>query len=139
MPNPINSSAQDQEPIKKPIDEGAFEISLDEKKVEHIQEPEKTVEKPENNAGQELQTQRQLREKIENIELADHVKQQASAQANAITSLSEEEKMKSLLKAAKQKGVVYAVALAKKMNDPYILDMLHDALAKEGHYKEFLK
>lgn len=139
MSNPTNSSAQNQEPIKKPLEESAFEISLDEKKVESVQEKEEGIEKPENNSGQELQDQRQLREKIESIELADHVKQQASAQANAITSLSEEEKMKVLLKAAKDKGVVYAVSMAKKMNDPYILDMLHDTLAKEGHYKDFLK
>ena len=140
MVNPTNSSAQDQEPVPhKPTQESALEASLGEKKVESTDEVIKPIEKRENVAPQEAQTQKELRQKIESIELADDVKQQASAQANTITSLSEEEKMKTLLKAAKQKGVVYAVALAKKMNDPYILDMLHDTLAKEGHYKDFLK
>lgn len=140
MANPINSSSQDQEAVpQKPTQENALEVSLDEKKVDSAQEVQESVEKKEEVRDQEVRAQQQLRQKIENIDLADNLKQQASAQANTITSLSEEEKMKSLLKAAKQKGVVYAVSMAKKMNDPYILDMLHDALAKEGHYKDFLK
>ena len=38
---------------------------------------------------------------------------------------------------AKSKGVVYAVNVAKKMDDPFVLDKLHDNLAKEGYYKSF--
>lgn len=135
MANPINNPNQDQESVEKKPLEDAFEVLREEKTIDSAPTPEKNEE----SVGREFQVQRQLREKIENIELADDLKQQATVQANTITSLSEEEKMKSLLKAAKEKGVVYAVALAKKMNDPYILDMLHDTLAKEGHYKDFLK
>ncbi len=139
MANTMQNPTQDQSPVKKTTQEGDFEISLDEKKPDGVKEVEKTVEAKEVAPAQEITDQQQLRQKIESIDLTDHLKQQVSAQANAITSLSEEEKMKALLKAAKEKGVIFAVHMAKKMNDPYILDMLHDTLAKEGHYKDFLK
>lgn len=133
----MQPSTQNQEPEnKKPSQEHAFEVSLEEKKAEDSKE---VAEQREQVAPQEFQTQKQLRQKIENIDLADGLKQQASAQAGTAASLSGQEKMKVLLQAAKTKGVIYAVHMAKKMNDPYILDMLHDTLAKEGHYKEFLK
>ncbi len=137
MVNTPSSSAQDQEPKSgKTPEKNVFEILLDEKKVGDSGESEETVEQT---LGQEAKTHQQLRQKIESIDLTDALKQQASAQANTINLLDEEEKMKALLQAAKDKGVVYAVSMAKKMNDPYLLDKLHDTLAREGHYKEFLK
>ena len=44
-----------------------------------------------------------------------------------------------LLKIAREKGLVYAIQVAKKMNEPYLLDVLHDTLASEGFYKDFKK
>ena len=34
------------------------------------------------------------------------------------------------------KGVIYAVNVAKKMNDPFILDTFHDALVEGGYYED---
>lgn len=48
-----------------------------------------------------------------------------------------EEKVKKLVLVAQEKGVMYAVTMAKKMGDPYIMDMLHDSLAAQGLYKKF--
>lgn len=78
-----------------------------------------------------------VREKIEKTELDDSLKMQAAVHAQSIRSLDEEKKIKKLIDLAKVKGVVYAVNVAKKMDDPYVLDMLHDILAKEGYYKKF--
>lgn len=83
--------------------------------------------------------EKELRREIEKMDLDDSLKQQAQIQAQKIKNLGEEEKIKSLLKIAKLKGVIYSVNVAKKMDDPYILDTLHDILAKEGYYKKFLK
>ena len=47
--------------------------------------------------------------------------------------------IKKLLEIAREKGVVFAIKVAKSMNDPFLLDTLHDALAKEGYYKDFVK
>ena len=34
---------------------------------------------------------------------------------------------------------VYAVNVAKKSGDPFLLDLFHDVLAKDGNYKRILK
>jgi len=105
---------------------------------EALETPGMPVEKRELQAG-EINAQKELREKIEAIDLQAVQKTQASASGNDLSSLGQEEKIKKLLQLAKQKGVIYAVQVAKKMNDAYTLDMLHDLLAKEGLYKNFLK
>lgn len=95
------------------------------------------VEKKEEKITEEVL--RGVKDKIEKTDLDDKLKAQAQTQADDVKNLDEQNKLKNLLEIAKQKGVVYAVHVAKKMNDPYLLDALHDALAKEGHYKEFIK
>ena len=82
---------------------------------------------------------RQIREEIENIDLDDSLKLQIQSQSNKIQPLKEEKKLKKLLEIAKKKGVVFAINIAKKMANPYILDTFHDILVKEGYYKKFLK
>lgn len=55
-----------------------------------------------------------------------------------IEFLDEKEKIEHLLQLARDKGLVYAISVARKMNEPYLLDVLHDTLAREGFYKDFL-
>ena len=110
-------------------------ISLPKEIVEPLVEKER-VEAKENISEEKL---RALKNKIEKTDLDDVSAAQAQTQAQSVKSLQEEGKIKKLLAIAKSKGVVYAVAVAKKMNDPYVLDMLHDTLVKEGLYKQFLK
>ncbi len=85
----------------------------------------------------EVESHEKLRQEIEAMDVNDGLKPQVSQTAQDIKSNTPEEKIKKLLLIAQQKGVVYAVNVAKKMDDPYVLDMLHDALAKEGLYKKF--
>ncbi len=80
-----------------------------------------------------------LQEDVEGLDLADDVKKQANVTAQSIQSLTAQKKIEELLAMAKDKGVVYAIHVAKGMDDPYILDTLHDVLAKDGQYKKFLK
>lgn len=80
-----------------------------------------------------------VKEKLEIAALGESVKPQVQSQAQDLKDLDDEKKIKKLLELAKTKGVVYAIGVAKKLDDPYVLDMLHDALAKEGYYKSFLK
>lgn len=94
---------------------------------------------PEKEAPEAPVDQKKIREHLESVVLDDDVKQQAQTHANDLQSLETTAKLEKLLQTAKQKGVIFAVAVAKKMDDPYILDTFHDVLAKEGHYKEFLK
>lgn len=85
---------------------------------------------------QEIQ---KLKEEMEKTDIDDSLKMQAVSHAQDIKKLEEKEKIKKLLILAREKGVVYAINVAKKMEDPYLLDILHDILAKEGYYKSFLK
>ena len=78
-----------------------------------------------------------LKREIELMQIDDNLKQQANEKANKIHALADDDKLKELLKIAKEKGVVYAIQVCKKMNDPYLLDTLHDMLAKEGYYQQF--
>jgi len=81
----------------------------------------------------------QLRREIEMIEVDETTKKEAEIKAKKIEFLGEEDKIKHLLEMAKTKGLVFAIQVARKMNEPYLLDILHDTLAQEGYYKDFTK
>lgn len=81
----------------------------------------------------------ELRREIETMELDDNAKVEAEKAKKKIEFLGEKEKINHLLDLARQKGVVFAVQVARKMNEPYLLDLLHDTLAAEGYYKDFSK
>ncbi len=118
-------------------DRGAGEVFSDKNGQEAVREHQEALEttKP---FEHEVE-QKRVREEIENRDLDDSLKLQASSSAKNVQSLDDKKKIAHLLEIAKSKGVIFAVAVAKKMNDPYILDSFHDLLAKEGYYKEFLK
>ena len=127
----VDQDKEDQD-LKK---EGNQEVPLEEELAELGELKEPSVEKHEL-TEEELQ---RSKAEIEKTELDDHLKAQAHSHAQDIQSLGGEEKIQKLLLLAKEKGVVYAVNVAKKMNDPFLVDALHDALAKEGYYKQFKK
>ena len=81
----------------------------------------------------------ELKREIELMEVDENLKKVAEDKANKIQFLADDEKLKKLLEIAKEKGVLVAIQAAKRMNDPYLLDTLHDILAKEGYYKKFLE
>lgn len=81
----------------------------------------------------------QLRREIEMMELDESLKKDANAKAQKIEFLGEKEKIERLLEIAKDKGLIFAIQVARKMNEPYLLDILHDTLAQEGFYKDFTK
>jgi hypothetical protein len=49
------------------------------------------------------------------------------------------EKIKNLLKIAEEKGLQRSIKEAEKTNDPFLLDLYHDVLAKDAVYKRYLK
>lgn len=46
--------------------------------------------------------------------------------------------IKNLLAIAEEKGLEYSIKEAQKRNDPFLLDIYHDVLAKDAAYKRFL-
>jgi hypothetical protein len=79
----------------------------------------------------------ELKRELELMQLDDNLKKLAEQKANKIYFLADDDKLKKLLEIAREKGIVFAVKVAQKMNEPYLLDVLHDILAKEGYYKTF--
>ena len=48
-------------------------------------------------------------------------------------------KIKLLLALGEKKGLESSISEAKKENDPFLLDLYHDVLAKDGAFKKFLE
>lgn len=111
--------------------------SFNEQKVRDLEKSEEIIEKEA--SDDDKAAHQKIRQEIEAMDLDDSLKIQAQTQAQSIQFLDAQKKIKNLLQIAKVRGVVYAVKVAKEMNDPYLLDIFHDALAKEGYYKNFIK
>ena len=121
----------DQQPEKKeilPTPQAANEL------LPIVERKSETVETRQDNE----QANETLRREIELMNLDPNLQQEAVTKAKKIQILAEEERLEELVKMAREKGVIFAVKTAQSMNDPYMLDMLHDLLAKNGYYKEFL-
>lgn len=130
---PAPSHAEGEE-IKVP----ERKVSADEQRVEFRREEGPAPEKKELSQEEKI-VSAELRREIEMMELDEKLKDEAEKKAQKISFLGEEEKIQHLLKIAREKGVIFAVQVAKKMNDPYLLDIFHDILAKEGYYQNFTK
>lgn len=81
---------------------------------------------------------RELRKEIEGMELEPRLKKEAEKKAKKIEFLGEKEKLEHLIRLTNEKGIEFAVKVAKNMGDPYVLDLFHDLLIKEGYYRNFL-
>ncbi len=99
---------------------------------------EKKVEKRETTEDEKIISE-ELKREIELMQVDDNLKKEAEVKAGKMAFLANDEKLKKLLEIAKEKGVIFAIDIAKKMNDPFLLDALHDILAKEGYYQKFIK
>ena len=109
-----------------------------EQAVHFEQEGERGVERREVPQDDKI-VSAELRKEIEMMELDDKLKAEAKKKSEKIEFLGEKEKIEHLLNMAREKGIVFAVQVAMKMNEPYLLDILHDTLAQEGFYKKMGK
>lgn len=121
--------------IEKPIEESPE--SLAGREEEEYKESQKSPERDE--LVKTDRTNEEIRKELEGMDLDETSEMEAQIKANGFESLETKEKINKLLQTAKSKGVVFAVNVAKKMNDHYVLDTFHDVLAKEGYYKKFVK
>jgi len=81
----------------------------------------------------------ELRREIEMMQLDEKLKGEAEKKVQKIEFLGEKEKIEHLLQLAREKGIVFAIKVARGTNDPYLLDILHDTLAQEGFYRKMGK
>ena len=113
-------------------------ISAPRQEIYPQQETAITPEKKENALEQKIVIDK-LKREIELMELDENMKAEADKAKEKIEFLGEKEKIEHLLQIAREKGVVFAVQLAKKMNEPYLLDTFHDILAQEGFYQKLMQ
>jgi len=111
------------------------EIPIDEQIAEIKQEAKLSPERKEISV-EDRSIADELRREIETMEMDEKLKEEAKKKALKIEFLGEQEKIEHLLKIAHEKGIVFAIKTAKATNDPYLLDVLHDVLAREGYYKK---
>lgn len=111
-----------------------------EEAVEEIRGKEKEKsEKEEFLAKEKKDIREKLEKEVAKMELAPELTEKAKKKAKQINDLDEEGKLMRLLKIAKEKGVAFSVKVAEKMDDPYVLDALHDILAQDERFKNFPK
>jgi len=127
----------DQKDNREELKTPERKISATEQAVSFGKDAEKKVEQKESSPYENVVTE-ELKREIEKMHFDENLKGEAKAKADKIEFLGEKEKIEHLLKIAHEKGVIYAINVAKAMNDPYILDTLHDILVKEGLYKQFI-
>ena len=126
--------------INKKEEIGEKEISASEQKIQLPGEKrEGSVEKIEMSGPEVEMIKEELRREIELMDQDPNLKKEAEDKAKKIGSLAIDEIIAHLLEIAETRNLAFAVGVAKKMNDPYILDTFHDLLAREGYYKKFKK
>jgi hypothetical protein len=104
----------------------SFKTEAEPKKEKEISPDEKIVRE-------------EIMREIEMMEKDESMKAEAEQKVKRIHYMSDDKKLEELVKIAREHGVLAAVKMAKDMNDPFLLDTLHDILSKEGYYKNFVK
>lgn len=88
---------------------------------------------------EEQQILAELRREVEKMRAVENLKGEAQKKDEKMDYLGEKDKVKHLLQIAREKGLVYAIQEARRTNEPFLLDVLHDTLSQEGYYKDFSK
>ena len=99
-----------------------------------IEEKERGIEQKE-----ELEKRkRELEEELKRLELSYQEKIEAEKEAEKLRKEEAKKQIERLFVLAQEKGLPYAIEVAKSMKDPFILDLFHDLLAKDQTFKRFL-
>lgn len=133
-----NSEKETKETIKKDLTEkigaGVAEELYREKK-EKVEEEKFSIEKEKITKIIE----EKLGEELEKLKTDPKLKEEVKKEVEQIRRVKKEGKIERLLVLAEEKGVAFAVEVARKAEDPFIVDAFHDLLVREGYYKKFLK
>lgn len=79
-----------------------------------------------------------LKEYIQKMPVPQHIDDLATVHSQNLQNLSVADKVSKLVEIAFDKGPLTAVATAKKLNDAYILDALHDTLSKDELFNKLI-
>ena len=104
------------------------EVQISPEKLDGIEGKEAKKEHGEN-------ARKHLEREAERMPLTFEDTKDLRKQSVAVSMVSDQGKIQRLLKLVEEKGVLFAVKVAKETGDSYVLDLLHDALAKYNLYK----
>lgn len=85
----------------------------------------------------EKEEREKLKEEIEKIKLPASTEMDVLKKAEKMQGQTIQRKISNLLDLAQTKGISFAIKIAKETKDPYLIDLFHDILVKEGMYKKF--
>ncbi|OGZ58742.1 MAG: hypothetical protein A3B96_03195 [Candidatus Spechtbacteria bacterium RIFCSPHIGHO2_02_FULL_43_15b] len=95
-------------------------------------------ERQEMTGSSEIQMERErLSQKSDDKQLSPEEEEEVRKEKLKIEKLDSDGRVKRIFDITKEKGVVFAVKLARALGDPYVEDKLHDILAKDENYKKF--
>jgi len=85
----------------------------------------------------EEEKREEFKKEIEKIELPPIKKGETLREAEKIKGQTSQRQISQLLYLAQSKGLAFAIKIAKETKDPYLIDLFHDILAKEGMFKKY--
>ncbi len=131
MAEDIEKEQKEAIPGKERIGEKVVEELYTEKKEE--------LEKRELLSEQEKIIREKLEREVAKMKLSPQLQDEVQKKTQQIKDLDKKGKLKKLLDLAEEKGVAFAIGVAKDMKDPYTLDIFHDILVRNQLYKKFGK
>ena len=126
-------------PKEKYREESPSETVKDKKEPSAAEAFTETLESKGELTEEEKVSREELEKELKKVKLSSQAQVQAQKEAEEMKKQTVEGKIQHLTDLAKAQGLAYAVEVAKKMDDPYLLDLFHDNLAKNGLFKEFLE
>ena len=112
---------------------------LAERVFEEIRRKKESAEEKEFLTAEEKVIKEKLRREINLMKISPKLQDDAKKKAQKIKALDAQGKIKNLLLAAEEGGLAFALRIAEGLKDPYLLDVFHDILARDGTFKRFKK
>ena len=130
---------EEKETNKQSLDQEKLEIEKDNYQEEIVETQQENKELHKKDFEKRL-IKEKLGEELEKLEEdSENFEEEIEKEKQQIETLEKEGKLSRLLSVAQEKGAPFAVEIAKKMDDHYILDALHDLLVRKGFDEESLK
>ncbi|MCD6528395.1 hypothetical protein J7K44_02035 [bacterium] len=147
--NPIKESTKETIPEKEEV---SYKESLERKPEvsspstsEYIKQLEEKIRRLEQTI-KEMEKEKKLSEKVihkdeiipsgsDDTRSYKFTSDDIKKQTNRISSLNKEDQVKTLCNLAFQKGLDFAINVAKSLNNPYVLDEFHDRLVDEFYQR----
>jgi len=136
--NKILDKEFEEERQKKELREGVIKEWFPEELLPKFEEKKEFPVKKEL-TEEEIEEREKLKEEIKKLELSAQKRIAILKESEKIKRQTVQRQIDYLLFLAQQKGLAFAIKAVNATNDPFLIDLFHDILVKEGLYKKFQK